>query len=70
MAATAAELCKTVQLRNPREHSQSIPLLSLAGSAMLLMAANSKSKTAGAAESPRSSGMTIRPKRSASVACG
>lgn len=46
LAATAAELSKTAQLRNPREHSQPVPLPSLAGSAMLLMAAGSKSKTA------------------------
>lgn len=46
LAATAAELSKTAQLRNPREHSKPVALPSLAGSAMLLMAANGKSKSA------------------------
>lgn len=46
LAATAAELSKTAQLRNPREHSKPVALPSLAGSAMLLMAANGKSKPA------------------------
>lgn len=49
LAATASELCKTAQLRNPRQHGKPIPLPSLAGSAMLLMAANSTSKTAAQA---------------------
>lgn len=46
LAATAAELSRTAQLRAPRQHSKPVPLPSIAGTAMLLMAASSKNKTA------------------------
>ena len=46
LAATAAELSRTAQLRAPREHSKPIALPSIAGTAMLFMAASSKNKTA------------------------
>ncbi|MDR6689005.1 hypothetical protein J2Y41_004605 [Arthrobacter sp. 1088] len=45
LAATAAELSRTAQLRAPKEHSKPIALPSIAGTAMLFMAASSKSKT-------------------------
>jgi hypothetical protein len=46
LAATAAELSRTAQLRAPREHSKPVALPSIAGTAMLFMAASSKNKTA------------------------
>lgn len=46
LAATAAELSRTAQLRAPRAHSKPIALPSIAGTAMLFMAASSKNKTA------------------------
>lgn len=46
LAATAAELARTAQLRTPREHSKPVPLPSIAGAAMLFMAASSENKTA------------------------
>ncbi|MFF2347680.1 hypothetical protein [Pseudarthrobacter sp. NPDC058119] len=46
LAATAAELARTAQLRTPGEHSKPVPLPSTAGAAMLFMAASSKNKTA------------------------
>jgi hypothetical protein len=46
LAATAAELSRTAQLRAPRQHSKPIALPSIAGTAMLFMAASSKNKTA------------------------
>ncbi len=46
LAATAAELARTAQLRTPHEHSKPVPLPSIAGAAMLFMAASSKNKTA------------------------
>jgi hypothetical protein len=46
LAATAAELSRTAQLRAPREHSKPVTLPSIAGTAMLFMAASSKDKTA------------------------
>jgi hypothetical protein len=46
LAATAAELSRTAQLRAPRQHSKSVALPSIAGTAMLFMAASSKNKTA------------------------
>jgi hypothetical protein len=46
LAATAAELSRTAQLRAPKEHSKPIALPSIAGTAMLFMAASSKNKTA------------------------
>jgi hypothetical protein len=46
LAATAAELSRTAQLRAPRQHSKPVALPSIAGTAMLFMAASSKSKTA------------------------
>ncbi|QQQ64321.1 relaxase/mobilization nuclease domain-containing protein [Paenarthrobacter ureafaciens] len=46
LAATAAELSRTAQLRNPRQHSKPVALPSIAGTAMLFMAASSKNKTA------------------------
>lgn len=46
LAATAAELARTAQLRTPRQHSKPVPLPSIAGAAMLFMAASSKNKTA------------------------
>ncbi|UUL77983.1 relaxase/mobilization nuclease domain-containing protein (plasmid) [Pseudarthrobacter sp. Fe7] len=49
LAATAAELSRTAQLRAPRQHSKPVPLPSIAGTAMLFMAASSKNKTAAQA---------------------
>ncbi|SEJ78526.1 Relaxase/Mobilisation nuclease domain-containing protein [Arthrobacter sp. yr096] len=49
LAATAAELSRTAQLRAPREHSKPVSLPSIAGTAMLFMAASSKNKTAAQA---------------------
>lgn len=49
LAATAAELSRTAQLRAPREHSKPVALPSIAGTAMLFMAASSKNKTAAQA---------------------
>jgi len=46
LAATAAELSRTAQLRAPRQHSKPVALPSIAGTAMLFMAASSKNKTA------------------------
>lgn len=46
LAATAAELARTAQLRNPREHGKPVALPSIAGTAMLFMASASKDKTA------------------------
>lgn len=46
LAATAAQLAKTAQLRDYRQHTKPVPLPSLASSTMLLLAAGSKSKTA------------------------
>nr|WP_176705829.1 relaxase/mobilization nuclease domain-containing protein [Arthrobacter sp.]AXV46418.1 relaxase, MobA [Arthrobacter sp.] len=46
LAATAAELAHTAQLRDYRQHGQPVPMPSLASSTMLLLAAGSKSKTA------------------------
>ena len=46
LANTAAELSKTAQLRDYRQHGKPVQLPSLAGSTMLLLAAGSKSKTA------------------------
>jgi hypothetical protein len=46
LAATAAELARTAQLRTPRQHSKPAALPSIAGTAMLFMAASSKNKTA------------------------
>lgn len=46
LAATAAELSRTAQLRAPRDHGRPVPLPSIAGTAMLFMAAASKDKTA------------------------
>jgi hypothetical protein len=46
LAATAAELSRTAQLRAPRLHSKPVALPSIAGTAMLFMAASSKNKTA------------------------
>ena len=46
LAATAAELSRTAQLRAPREHSKPVAMPSIAGTAMLFMAASSKNKTA------------------------
>ncbi len=46
LAATAAELSRTAQLRAPRQHSKPVALPSIAGTAMLFMAAASKTKTA------------------------
>jgi hypothetical protein len=46
LAATAAELSRTAQLRAPRQHSKAVALPSIAGTAMLFMAASSKNKTA------------------------
>jgi hypothetical protein len=46
LAATAAELSRTAQLRNPRQYSKPAALPSIAGTAMLFMAASSKDKTA------------------------
>lgn len=49
LAATAAELSRTAQLRAPREHSKPVALPSIAGTAMLFLAASSKNKTAAQA---------------------
>jgi hypothetical protein len=49
LAATAAELSRTAQLRAPRQHSKPVALPSIAGTAMLFMAASSNSKTAAQA---------------------
>jgi hypothetical protein len=49
LAATAAELSRTAQLRAPRQHSKPVALPSIAGTAMLFMAASSKNKTAAQA---------------------
>jgi hypothetical protein len=46
LAATAAELSRTAQLRAPRQHSRPVALPSIAGTAMLFMAVSSKNKTA------------------------
>jgi hypothetical protein len=46
LAATAAELSRTAQLRSPRTHGKPVVLPSIAGTAMLFMAASSKDKTA------------------------
>jgi hypothetical protein len=46
LAATAAELSRTAQLRAPRQHGKPAALPSIAGTAMLFMAASSKNKTA------------------------
>jgi hypothetical protein len=46
LAATAAELSRTAQLRAPRQYSKPVALPSIAGAAMLFMAASGKSKTA------------------------
>jgi hypothetical protein len=49
LAATAAELSRTAQLRNPKQYSKPVALPSIAGTAMLFMAASSKNKTAAQA---------------------
>jgi len=49
LAATAAELSRTAQLRAPRQDSKPVALPSIAGTAMLFMAASSKNKTAAQA---------------------
>jgi hypothetical protein len=46
LAATAAELSRTAQLRAPRQHGKPVALPSIAGTAMLFMAASSKNKSA------------------------
>lgn len=46
LAATAAELARTAQLRDPRQHGKPVALPSIAGAAMLFMAASSTNKTA------------------------
>lgn len=46
LAATAAELSRTAQLRAPRQHAKPVALPSITGAAMLFMAASSKNKTA------------------------
>lgn len=46
LAATAAELSRTAQLRAPRQHGKPVVLPSITGTAMLFMAASSKDKTA------------------------
>ncbi|MCT9870981.1 hypothetical protein N7568_16550 [Paenarthrobacter aurescens] len=46
LAETAAELSRTAQLRAPRQHSKAVALPSIAGTAMLFLAASSKNKTA------------------------
>lgn len=46
LAATADELCKTAQLRDRRQHSKPVPLPSLAGATMLVLAAGSESESA------------------------
>src|SRR3978361_1919908 len=49
LAATAAELSRTAELRAPSTHGKPVPLPSIAGAAMLFMAAASKDKTAAQA---------------------
>ncbi|TQS88594.1 relaxase [Arthrobacter sp. TS-15] len=49
LAETAAELSRTAQLRSPRQHSKAVALPSIAGTAMLFLAASSKNKTAAQA---------------------
>ncbi len=49
LAATADELCKTAQLRDRRQHSKPVPLPSLAGATMLVLAAGSESKAVACA---------------------
>ncbi|MFJ4264619.1 relaxase/mobilization nuclease domain-containing protein [Paenarthrobacter nicotinovorans] len=49
LAETAAELSRTAQLRAPTAHSRSVALPSIAGTAMLFLAASSKNKTAAQA---------------------
>ncbi|MFF2842510.1 relaxase/mobilization nuclease domain-containing protein [Paenarthrobacter sp. NPDC057981] len=46
LAETAAELSRTAQLRVPKVHSKPVALPSIAGTAMLFLAASSKNKTA------------------------
>lgn len=46
LAATAAELSRTAQLRVPMDHGKPVSMPSIAGTAMMFMAASSKSKTA------------------------
>lgn len=46
LAATAAELSRTAQLRAPPQHSKPVALPSITGTGMLFMAASSKNKTA------------------------
>lgn len=46
LAATAAELSRTAQLRAPRNHGRPVAMPSIAGTAMMFMAASSKNKTA------------------------
>lgn len=46
LAATAAELSRTAQLRAPRQYSKPVALPSIAGTALLFMAASSKNRTA------------------------
>ncbi|MDJ0321976.1 relaxase/mobilization nuclease domain-containing protein [Pseudarthrobacter sp. PS3-L1] len=49
LAATAAELSRTAQLRAPKDHSKPVAMPSITGTAMMFMAASSKSKTAAQA---------------------
>lgn len=49
LAETAAELSRTAQLRAPKAHSRPVALPSIAGTAMLFLAASSKNKTAAQA---------------------
>ncbi|MGP0224032.1 relaxase/mobilization nuclease domain-containing protein [Paenarthrobacter sp. NCHU4564] len=49
LAATAAELSRTAQLHAPQAHSKPVALPSIAGTAMLFLAASSKNKTAAQA---------------------
>ncbi|ABM10658.1 relaxase/mobilization nuclease domain-containing protein [Paenarthrobacter aurescens] len=49
LAETAAELSRTAQLRAPRQHGKPVALPSIAGTAMLFLAASSKNKTAAQA---------------------
>jgi hypothetical protein len=49
LAATAAELSRTAQLRAPQVHTKPVALPSIAGTAMLFLAASSKNKTAAQA---------------------
>lgn len=46
LAATAAELSRTAQLRAPHAHSKPVAMPSIAATAMMFMAASSKDKTA------------------------